>query len=96
MNANNEEDIAMAKMVVEVLLKIAAHSHPQAFKAFLMGGVLANTVSALPADYFEQMLKVEACGRQGCDCHLLADEARNFLTSIREDHQHHAGMLHPE
>jgi len=92
----NEDDIGKARSLVVILLKIASHSHPQAFKAFLMGGVLANVVAALPEDYFEQMVKAEPCGRQGCDCHLLAAEARNLLTSLREDHQRHSGMLHPE
>jgi len=83
-------------LIVRYLLTVAQHSDPQAFKAFLMGGVLTNTVAGLPEKYFEEMVKVKPCYRQGCDCHLLAEEAHNLLTKIREDHQRHSGMLHPE
>ena len=83
-------------IIVRYLLQVAAASDPQSFKGFLMGGVLTNCVAALPEDYFDRMTKIEPCGRVGCDCHLMANEARNFLQSCREDHQRYAGMLHKD
>lgn len=83
-------------LIVRYLLEIAMNSEPQAFKSFFLGGVVTNCVAALPEDYFDEMMKIKPCGREGCDCHLMANEARNFLQSCREDHQRYAGMLHPE
>ena len=83
----------MMRMIVAYLLNLAANSEPQAFKGFLLGAVLGNTVSNLPEDYFERMIKVEPCGEPGCDCHLLADNAVNLLRELRTDHNRYAGMM---
>lgn len=92
MNPPQAEKADMRK-IVSYLLNRAARETPQEFKAFFLGGVVSNTVAHLPDEYFEQLVRTEPCGRPGCDCHLVAKHAENFLREIRLDHQRYAGFV---
>ena len=74
-----------AEAVVKFLLKMARENRPEHFKAFFVGGVLANTVGSLPDDYWREMMKSEICGEPGCDCHVVGEKAMEALDAIRDD-----------
>lgn len=73
------------KGIYKDLLLLAKENDPQTFCAAFMGTV-ANVIGNLPKEYFEQMVKVEPCGRVGCDCHLgLQLHGSRLLRLLRED-----------
>ena len=91
----SELQVAFIRNTVKHLLITAASSDPKAFNAFFVG-LIANVIGNLPEDYFKAMMKVEPCGREGCDCHLMRRDEAIFLEALRDDHKRHAGMLHRE
>lgn len=71
-----------------LLMMTATISEPQAFRAFFIGGVIANVVGNLPEEYWRRFISVEPCVQPGCNCHLLlVPEVIQALTILRMDHQ---------
>lgn len=77
--------------VCSALAEVGRDMHPQEFKAFLCGGIIANVVGNMSDDYWREFVKVEPCGLPGCDCHLQVGESvTKALCDLREDHLKHS------
>lgn len=70
-------------------MELAQTNEPKMFVAYMMGTV-ANIVGNMSQEYFDEMTKVEPCGRVGCDCHLgIMDQGCKCLRLLREDWEAH-------
>lgn len=78
---------AMCRHIVGSCLARAHAMPPHAFSAFLCGGIVANIIGNLPDEYWREMMRVEACGRPGCDCHVLQEQVMQTLDAMRKDHK---------
>ena len=85
----------LSKTLVATLLDGAKSMPADMFRALFSGAVVASLVGQLPEDYWRDFMKVEPCGKPGCDCHVfqeklcaVLDEARseyNKVMKARED-----------
>lgn len=72
------------------LIQAARDNDPQVFKA-RFAALIANVVGNMSEDYWLEFVKVEPCGRAGCDCHLGVQKSGTDLFKIlREDHQQYS------
>jgi hypothetical protein len=75
----------LIESIVFVLTEVAKRRTPEEFRAFLLGGAIANSVGRLPDDYWREFMRVEPCGEPGCDCQVVAAKMVTALDALRED-----------
>lgn len=81
----NQKDVIAAEAIVKYLLPLAAKTPPPVFRAYFTGAILANIVGPMPEDYWREFVKVEPCGRAGCECHIAAAKMIAGLQGLRDD-----------
>jgi hypothetical protein len=81
------DETELAHHVVASMLAIARENKPEDFRAYFIGGIVANVVGVLPADYWKEFIDVGPCGRPGCDCHVVSEKLMPGLIALREDHK---------
>lgn len=71
--------------LIHELLEYAKETHPQEFKAFLMGGIITNVLGMLPEEYWKEFIKAVPCNSVNCDCHVGAAKSAPMLQAMRDD-----------
>lgn len=89
-NPNQEK---VKRLIVTLLLEVAAQSDPEDFRAFFSGAIIGNVVGNLPDDYWRRFLKIEICDEPGCNCYELAQALVPVLDTIRDDHRKHLSEM---
>jgi uncharacterized protein (DUF983 family) len=78
------KDSELALEIVEKLMAVARNSDPQAFKTFLLAGIVTNCLGCMSDRYFAEFIKSDPCETIGCDCHLIAAKQKPMLIAMRE------------
>ena len=73
--------------IVSRLLRVALTNDPQKFKAWFVGGIIANTIANLPDKYWSHFLRTEICSEPGCSCHEIQARVIPGLDVLRDDHK---------
>ena len=78
--------------VTQAVLFLASELPPGDFKA-CFAGMIANVVGNMPEDYWREFIKVEPCGRPGCNCHEeVQKNGAELFKLLRKDHQEHCDV----
>ncbi|MDR3457993.1 MAG: hypothetical protein P4N60_11145 [Verrucomicrobiae bacterium] len=80
----SDQNTAIGRAVVALLLNVAKNNTPEHFRAMLTGTV-ANVVGNLPDTYWRDFLKIEICSRPGCDCYKLQEQFSQVADALRDD-----------
>lgn len=82
-----QSEMETTREVTRWFMAMARRNEPEAFAAFLIGGVIANVVGNLSEEYWQKFSECKPCGEVGCDCHLMRERAMPLLRILRDDHK---------
>ncbi len=84
MKANLPNEVE-ARRIVSEILRIAARTEPEPFRAFFGGAIVTNVLGNLPNEYWQKFSDVKPCDNPKCDCHVLQLKIMPILELMRED-----------